>query len=228
MLRELTSPEITLQARTVSDKVARHIVNDYYRIQNQRIRIASQIRSITKNDAAEDTSVLKMFHAEAKMDENKRKAILFAYANNPERVIGRWAMSITGIGPVIAAGLMAHIDISQALGVGAIWRYAGLDPTADRHIPGQKAVFNSKLKRLCWIIGQSFVKFQNKPNDHYGAVYRVRKQQEIAKNEQLLFADQAEHALKTKNYKTTTDAYKWYSVASCHRRTFSAVLKGMR
>ena len=34
-----------------------------------------------------------------------------------------------GIGPVIAAGLLANIDIKQAPTVGHIWRFAGLDPT---------------------------------------------------------------------------------------------------
>ena len=41
----------------------------------------------------------------------------------------RWARSIYGIWPVLAAGLLAHIDIEQAPTVGHIWSFAGLDPT---------------------------------------------------------------------------------------------------
>ena len=43
--------------------------------------------------------------------------------------MGEWSRAIVGIGPVIASGLMAHIDITKAPTVGHIWRYAGLDPT---------------------------------------------------------------------------------------------------
>jgi transposase len=46
-----------------------------------------------------------------------------------EHVPGVWAKSIIGIGPVIAAGLLAHIEIERAPTVGHIWAFAGLDPT---------------------------------------------------------------------------------------------------
>jgi hypothetical protein len=47
-----------------------------------------------------------------------------------ESVVGRWAKSQVGIGPVIAAGLAAYIDITQSPTPGALQRYAGLDAKA--------------------------------------------------------------------------------------------------
>jgi hypothetical protein len=42
---------------------------------------------------------------------------------------GIWAKNQVGIGPVISAGLLAHIDFEKATNPSKIWRYAGLDPT---------------------------------------------------------------------------------------------------
>ena len=51
-----------------------------------------------------------------------------------------WAKGIVGIGPVISAGLAAHIDITRCPTAGRIWRFAGLDPTQEwlrrRSAPG--------------------------------------------------------------------------------------------
>jgi hypothetical protein len=41
---------------------------------------------------------------------------------------GQWAKSQVGIGPILAAGVNAHINIEKAPTVGHIWRFAGLDP----------------------------------------------------------------------------------------------------
>jgi len=45
------------------------------------------------------------------------------------RQLGQWAMKIKGIKHILAAGLLAHLDLAQAPTVGHIWRFAGLDPT---------------------------------------------------------------------------------------------------
>lgn len=108
--------------------------------------------------------------------------------------------SITGIGPVIAAGLLAHIDIEKAPTVGHIWRFAGLDPTVTWG-RGEKRPWNAKLKRLCWIIGDSFVKQKSRESDIYGKVYAARKVQEVERNEAGLFAEQAARALEERKIK---------------------------
>lgn len=46
-----------------------------------------------------------------------------------QTALGRWSSSVIGIGPIISAALIAHIDIAEAPTVGRIWRFAGLDPT---------------------------------------------------------------------------------------------------
>lgn len=95
--------------------------------------------------------------------------------------------------------------------VGQIWRYAGLDPTT-KWEKGKKRPWNASLKRLCWLIGQSFVKVHNNPKDFYGHYYRVRKEQEVKKNDAFQFRDQAERILREKKIGKETDAYKSYSI----------------
>ena len=132
---------------------------------------------------------------------------LDAYSNNQE--LGRWCRSLYGVGPVISAGLMAHIDITKAPTVGHIWRFAGLDPTS-KWVTKTKRPWNAKLKTLCWKAGDRFVKQQNHPKDVYGKVYAQRKAYEAPKNEAGEYADQAEVALRDKKLDKEKVAYAWY------------------
>lgn len=95
--------------------------------------------------------------------------------------------------------------------VGMIWRYAGLDSTV-KWEKGKKRPWNASLKRLCWLIGQSFVKVSNNPKDYYGHFYRLRKEQEVRNNDAGKFAEQAARILVEKKISKETDAYKAYSV----------------
>jgi hypothetical protein len=141
--------------------------------------------------------------------EGQIKRALDAYSDT--KPAGQWMKSIYGIGPVIAAGLLAHIDITQCPTVGHIWRYGGNDPT-DTWERGEKRPWNASLKTLFWKIGQSFMKFSNEEQCVYGAVYRERKAYEIARNERGDNAEQAKRILETKNFKKSTDAYKAYKI----------------
>jgi Transposase IS116/IS110/IS902 family. len=67
--------------------------------------------------------------------EESVKKILDVYTSADP--VGRWIRSIPGLGPYIAAGLLALIEIEKAPTVGHIWRFAGLDPTM-KWSPGQK------------------------------------------------------------------------------------------
>ena len=118
---------------------------------------------------------------------------------------------MVGVGPVIAAGLLAHIDIHKAKTAGALWKYAGLDPSAQWK-KGQKRPWNAALKVLCWKLGESFVKVSGNKNDVYGKIYKQRKELEAQRNESGEFAEQAKAKLEKFNIGKTTDAYKAYSI----------------
>ena len=108
---------------TLGDDEARFLVDAYYQMQHNRLAADGQIRSIK----AEPHAVLGWLSDQNSGLENQIKAALGVYAKN--HIAGPWLFGVTGIGPVISAGLLAHIDIEQATTVGHIWRFAGLDPT---------------------------------------------------------------------------------------------------
>lgn len=110
---------------TLSSAEARYLVDAYYTMQGDRIRTDAQIRA--QAQSGEPHSVLAWVAANSATLEGQIKRALDAYSDAHR--VGRWSKSIVGIGPVIAAGLLAHIDITKAPTVGHIWRFAGLDPT---------------------------------------------------------------------------------------------------
>jgi hypothetical protein len=194
-------------AALLGPQQVRFLVDDYYQMQDNRTRAKNQERAL--NESGEPSGVIEWQAKNALFQENQIKNALAAFAAG--QVMGRWMLDIMGIGPVIAAGLLAHIDIAQAPTAGSIWRYAGLDPTSEWK-KGEKRPWNASLKVLCWKLGESFVKVSNNENDVYGKLYKTRKDIEIAKNERGDFADQAEAKLAKFNIGKTTDAYKAYSV----------------
>jgi hypothetical protein len=137
--------------------------------------------------------------------ENELKKVLDTYASSHK--VGEWMMSITGIGPVIAAGMLAHIDIEKCPTAGHIWRFAGYDPTSIWG-KGEKRPWNANLKTLCWKTGQSFMKFSNNETCTYGALYKQRKVYEITRNDSGGNAATAAKILTEKNFGKGTEAYK--------------------
>lgn len=191
---------------TMTVAEARYLVDLYYAIQDSRIGACNQQRAL--GEAGEPHEIFGWVFANMNRLENSIRSALDIYSDGSE--LGRWCKSICGIGPVIAAGLLAHIDITMAPTVGHIWRFAGLDPTS-RWGKGEKRPWNADLKVLCWKVGESFVKVQNNPSDIYGHVYADRKVLEIERNEAGLFAEQAAAALAMKRIGKDTEAHKWYS-----------------
>jgi hypothetical protein len=168
----------------------RFLVDSYYQMQGNRIRSAGQIRSV---EDKEPHRVLTWLEDNATFLENQIHKALDTYsASNP---VGQWMREVKGIGPVIAAGLLAHIDIKLAPTVGHIWSFAGLNPTAKWN-KREKRPWNASLKVICWKIGESFVKVSNHPDAVYGKVYRERKAYELAKNEAGDYAFQAAEILQ--------------------------------
>jgi len=201
---------------------ARYLVDLYYTVQEQRQRAASQSRT---SETEEPMALTDWLFEQFRVLENDVKKALGVYASSHDA--GVWAQSIHGIGPVIAAGLLAHIDVNPwkcqsdkrkdrcrpsdphiGLGcdyapvhtAGGVWRFAGQDPTM-KWEKKTKRPWNARLKRLCWIIGDSFCKQRNSPKDFYGKFYEQRKAFEVQKNANRDYAALAAQSLVEKNIK---------------------------
>ncbi len=198
---------IRRQASEMGAQEVRFLVDTYYQMQERRKTSANQTRAL--REAGDPIALVDHFEKQDAYSEKKIRQMLQAYAEG--KLEATWAMSIRGIGPVLAAGLAAHIDISMAPTVGHIWRFAGLDPTLPWN-KGEKRPFNAKLKTLCWKIGESFVKVSNHDDDIYGKVYAARKRLEAERNEAGQLAEQATAKLDKFRIGKGTEAYKAYSV----------------
>ena len=229
-------------AATLDEEEIRFLVDAYYQLQDYRKASSNQIRSL---DQSADTGppghqTLDWLNVQLNTMEDQIKRALDVYSK--QHLVGGWLRDVYGIGPVIAAGLMAHLSVQPwkchhpKLGkvvegkrvhackegapctpqcgivimetVGHWWRFAGLDPTTKWN-KGEKRPWNAQLKTLCWKVGQSFMKFHNAEDCHYGKVYAERKAYEIARNEAGgNAAAAAEGALKVSK---STEAYGHYS-----------------
>jgi hypothetical protein len=201
----LSLKDIRAAAVVLNPSEVRFLVDFYYTIQNYRIRSAGQVRA----SVGEPNALLKFVEGEFGLVEKRIVSALDTYTDTIPH--GRWLKANYGIGPVIAAGLVSHIDIEKAPTAGHIWRFAGLDPTVSWG-KGEKRPWNADLKVLCWKAGQSFVKFSGQDKCFYGKIFRARKDLEVSRNEAGSFAEQAARILTEKKIGKETEAYKAYIV----------------
>ena len=113
----------------VTDSEARYLVDTYYQIQKRRIRLNNQIKGLDRDAKqserpAEPHSALDFAYKDAEMQESNVYKLLQAYtALHPMS----WFFDQTmGIGPILSAGILAHIDIKKCPTAGHIWSFAGL------------------------------------------------------------------------------------------------------
>lgn len=117
--------DIATAAKDLSDEEARYLVAQYYTMQEDRKRAANQGLALVKQE--KPCLVIDWLANQSSTLEKQIKRALEVYTDN--HAVGGWMKSIYGIGPVLSAGLLAHIDITKAPTAGHIWRFAGLDPT---------------------------------------------------------------------------------------------------
>lgn len=122
-------------ASKFSREEALALIGMYYALQKVRVaqgnRISAHERGADtmakENPAPEDElPIIKRLKGETLRIEIQCQRALREFANASP--IGQWSMSQYGVGPVIAAGLLAHIDFSRAKWAGNIYSFAGLNP----------------------------------------------------------------------------------------------------
>jgi len=150
------------------------LVDLYYRVQEHRIALGNQSSALAR--AERPTALLDHFHAQLATIERQVTSALDAWTASDAGAT--WARSQVGIGAILAAGCVAHIDITKAPTFGSIWRFFGLDPSVTWG-KGEKRPWNAEAKVLAWKIGASFVKVSGRDDAFYGKVYRDRKQYEV-------------------------------------------------
>lgn len=195
------------------------LVQRYYQNQENRKRFDNQIRALEKANKAH--AVIAWLAKNDRVLETSCKYALQTFAE--AHPTGRWLLSIYGVGPVITAGLIAHIDLEKTTSLGKLYRFAGIDPSMVWK-KGQKRPFNADLKKLMWIAADVQVKFSGREECYYGLLYNKKKNHIQRCNTEGKYADAAAEQLKKFKYSKTTKAYASYQEgklpdAHVHART---------
>lgn len=203
---ERLTQDIARSTSILGQKQARYLVDTYYAMQEGRIMSASRVRELAKSD--EPNAIMDYTRAQMDLLESQVARALKWYVE--AQPLGVYLTQITGIGPVIAAGLLSSIDYASTNSSARVWKYAGLTPDSIWE-KGQKRPWNPFLKTLAFKIGESFVKTQSNKNDFYGRFYAHRKAIEWKRNVSGALADQAAAKLARFNIGKSTMAHQWYS-----------------
>jgi len=199
--------DLAQAARTMGPKEARFLVDAYYTSQENRKRAANQARALQTSEQPEPHVLIDWLFSQSKILEAQIKRALDQYTQ--EHVMGSWMREIVGIGPVISAGILAHLETPRPT-AGRIYAFAGL--AADGQKPwsrNEKRPYNTQLKTLCWHPGQSFMKLSNRDDCFYGRLYRERKAFEQRMSDEGKRAETAKEWLPRVGAKT--EAFKHYS-----------------
>lgn len=198
----ILSKDFQAAAKLMSKAEVRYLVEAYYKHQEDRIRSQHQVEALNKS-GAEHQIIVWLYDRSKRLEDSCRSALAVWAKQDPMAV---WAMSQKGIAHVIACGLASHIDLTKINYATSLWRYAGMDPTSVWE-KGKARPWNARLKRLCWIMGESFVKVSGLEDAFYGKLWRQRKEYEVERNKNGLNRERALSMVD--KYSKGTDAKEW-------------------
>lgn len=122
----------------VSKKETKVLVDNYYQLQEKRLICEGQLRSaIQESDNTVGHELLSWSYNQMRTMEKGYQDILDAVSKSSR--VGRWLREIKGIGPTLAAALVAYFDIDKATSAGAFWSYAGLNDNISPKMARDKA-----------------------------------------------------------------------------------------
>lgn len=201
MKRAPTLPRLTkemvLDAAVLSKPEARFLVANYYAAQEARKRNDMQLRHLGITDGVAEGTVKPLLAHTADQNAVIESEVARAMKKYVEGdAVGRWLLSHIGIGGVLAAGFLAHLDVTKSDTAGGFWRFAGLDAGTSKWEKGGKRPWNADLKQLCFHLGECIKRTSNHPDSFYGAFYRERKALLVARN------DRGDFAERSKTYET--------------------------
>lgn len=191
-LIEKLNADLRAAARLLTRAEVRHLVRLYYQIQGTRMAAGSQARHDDQ-----PSSLTNHMCDQLRIVEGQTRYALSKFAENDP--MARMSMCIYGIGPVLASGLLSHIDIEKAPYFSHVRSFAGLYRKPWEK--GEKRPWNAELRMLCWKIGDSFRKFSRRDECHYGHAYRERKVLLEERNANGRYAATAATSLETRKFR---------------------------
>lgn len=130
--------------------------------QRHNLRISAAERGKSNMDAQLEQDFIDHLQLDANLAHAKAQMINYGKATGP---IWDWLTNIKGLGAGgEAAKLLAQIDdVGNFDTVSKLWRFAGyavMDGKAERRTSGEKAHYNARLKAICYMIADQFIRQQ--------------------------------------------------------------------
>ena len=143
-------------AGTMGRVEAGYLVSMYYTIQTDRQRMSSQLMELQKR--GEPHKLVQFSRDQFIAQEEAIKLALDVWTRNTP--MGQWSRQIIGIGPVLAAGLDAWVNLENCRTAGDLWSFAGLNPMS-------KWLGAAKSKQVVATIKMKYnvMKFSDLPED---------------------------------------------------------------
>lgn len=155
----------------MDDTMLRILVDLREAMQKQRIAFGNRVGALERAaDTGNGESVAAMERWHERFVEVEKRAGDDIRDAVKEYPIYDYLIRVKGVGPMLAAQLIALIDIERANTVSALWRYAGyavINGQRERPTKGEKLHYNARLKKVCFLLAESFLK----SNSPYRAVY---------------------------------------------------------
>jgi hypothetical protein len=160
----------------------RILVESYQDTQKLRIASFNRLNMYSKLGLLTSLQEAKLGEMVSDLKAEERKLQGMMEQELEEIPVWQWLRTIKGMGPAMAAGLIAWIDdIGKAPHVSSLWRYAGLhveDGRAPRRKRGEKADWNPRLRTHMWKITKQIL--MAKDPFYYGW-YKEFKEREVEK-----------------------------------------------
>jgi hypothetical protein len=160
----------------------RILVESYQDTQKLRIASFNRLNMYSKLGLLTPLQEAKLGEMVSDLKAEERKLQGMMEQELEEIPVWQWLRTIKGMGPAMAAGLVAWIDdISKAPHVSSLWRYAGLhveDGRAPRRKRGEKADWNPRLRTHMWKITKQVLMARD---PFYYGWYKEFKEREVEK-----------------------------------------------
>ena len=145
-------------------QIIRELVRSYYDIQRIRVAYNNRLKRMVRDGLVLEEALAETHYGlelRRLSDAEDSLAKRFAAYLKEQPIWEDWLSRVRGIGPVLAAGIIAEIGHpSRFETVSKLWAFAGLavrNGVACRRTRGEKANWSPGFKVLCWKLAHSFV-----------------------------------------------------------------------